>query len=68
MNPGCYMNLGYIRDLSGIYAGYFQDLSISQINPGYIPNIFGIYSQIYLGFQGWGVPLPTPFTSYTKTA
>jgi hypothetical protein len=50
---------GYIWDISGIYLGYIYIPDKSLIYPKYIPeyilDISGIYSQIYLGFQGWGV-------------
>jgi hypothetical protein len=49
----------YIWDISGIYLGYIYIPDKSGIYPKYIPeyilDISGIYSQIYLGFQGWGV-------------
>jgi len=51
---------GYIRDISEIYPGFIYIPDKFRIypkhTPKYIPNISGIYSQIYLGFQGWGVP------------
>jgi hypothetical protein len=50
---------GYIWDISRIYTVYIYIPDKSWIYPKYIPeyilNISGIYSQIYLGFQGWGV-------------
>jgi len=50
---------GYIWDISGIYLGYIYIPDKSGIYPKYIPeyilDISRIYSQIYLGFQGWGV-------------
>jgi hypothetical protein len=53
------MYLGYIWDTSGIYPGFIYIPEKSWTYPKYIPeyilNISGIYSQIYLGFQGWGV-------------
>jgi hypothetical protein len=70
INPGCWINLGYIRDTSRIYLGYIWDISGMYpgyiyipdkfwIYPKYIPeytlNISRIYSQIDLGFQGWRV-------------
>jgi hypothetical protein len=39
-----------MMDKSGIYPGYIPDTSISQINPGYIRNIFQNISEIYLGY------------------
>jgi hypothetical protein len=49
---------GYIWDISGIYPGYINIPDKSWMYPKYIPeyilNISGMYSQIYLGFQGWG--------------
>jgi hypothetical protein len=50
MNLGCWINLGCIRNLSGIYPGYIPDESISQMNLGYILNISQNISQIYLGY------------------
>jgi hypothetical protein len=44
INPG----FVYIPDKSRIYPKYI---------PEYIPNLSGIYSQIYVGFQDWGVPM-----------
>jgi hypothetical protein len=70
INPGCIPDKsgmsdksgiypGYIWDVSGIYPGYIHIPDKSWIYPKYIPkyilNISGMYSQIYLGFQGWGV-------------
>jgi hypothetical protein len=56
-NSGIYP--GYIWDISGIYPGYIYIPEKSGIYPKYIPecipNISRIYSQIYLGIQGWGV-------------
>jgi hypothetical protein len=53
--------LGFIWDISRIYPGFIYIPDKSSIYPKYIPeyipNISGIYSQIYLGFQGWGVTL-----------
>jgi hypothetical protein len=57
---------GYIRDISGIHPEYIYIPDKLWIYPKYIQkyiqNISGIYSQIHLGFQGWGVgawgPLP----------
>jgi hypothetical protein len=50
---------GYIWDISRMYPGYIYIPDKSWIDPKYIPeyilDISGIYSQIYLGFQGWGV-------------
>jgi hypothetical protein len=49
---------GFILDISGIYPGFMHIPDKYRIYPKYIPeyipNIFGIYSQIYLGFQRWG--------------
>jgi hypothetical protein len=49
----------YIWDISGMYPGYIYILDKFWIYPKYISeyilNISGIYSQIYLEFQGWGV-------------
>jgi hypothetical protein len=61
---------GYIWDISGIYLGYIYIPDKSEIYPKYIPayilDISGIYSQIYLGFQGWGVAvLSTAIPSLT---
>jgi hypothetical protein len=51
---------GYIWDKSGIYPGYIYIPDKFWIFPKYIPeyilNVSGVYSQISLGFQGWGVP------------
>jgi hypothetical protein len=53
------MYMGYIRDISRIHPGYIFIPDKSWIYPKYIPeyisNISGIYSRIYLEFQGWGV-------------
>jgi hypothetical protein len=53
---------GFIWDISGIYPGFIYIPDKSRIYlkciPEYIQNISGIYSQIYLGFQGWGVGAP----------
>jgi hypothetical protein len=50
---------GFIWDISGICPGFIHNPDKSRIYLKYIPkyilNISGIYSQIYLGFQGWGV-------------
>jgi hypothetical protein len=50
---------GFIWDISQIYPGFIYIPDKFRIYPKYIPeyipDIFGIYSQIYLGFQGWGV-------------
>jgi hypothetical protein len=47
---------GFIWDISGIHPGFIYIPDKSRIYPKYIPeyipNIFMIYSQIYLGFQG----------------
>jgi hypothetical protein len=50
---------GFIWDTSQIYPGFIYIPDKSRIYPKYIPeyipNISRIHSQIYLGFQGWGV-------------
>jgi hypothetical protein len=71
MNPGYILDKFGMLDKFGIYPGFIWDTSrkypgfiyISDKStiypkyiPEYIPDIFRIYSQIYLGFQGWGVP------------
>jgi hypothetical protein len=52
---------GFIWDISGIYPGFIYIPDKSRIYPKYIPeyipNISGIYTQIYLEFQGWGVEI-----------
>jgi hypothetical protein len=63
--------LRFIWDVSRIYPGFIYIPDKSRIYPKYIPeyilNISGIYSQIYLGFQGWGIAL-TIYNTLTKTA
>jgi hypothetical protein len=55
----CGMYLGFIWDISGMYPVFIYIPDKSKIYPKYIPeyipNMSGMYSQIYLGFQGWGV-------------
>jgi hypothetical protein len=50
---------GFILDISRIYPGFIYIPDKSRIYlkyiPEYIPNRSEIYSQIYLGSQGWGV-------------
>jgi hypothetical protein len=70
INPGCipdkskmldksWIYPGYICDVSGIYPGYIYIPDKSWLYPKYIPeyilNISRMCSQIYLGFQGWGI-------------
>jgi hypothetical protein len=49
---------GYILNISGIYPEYIYIPEKFRIYPKYIPqyipNISRMYSQTYLGFQGWG--------------
>jgi hypothetical protein len=49
----------FIWDTSWIYSGFIYIPDESRIYPKYIPeyipDISGIYSKIYLGFQGCGV-------------
>jgi hypothetical protein len=55
----------FIWDIFGMYPGFIYIPDKSRIYPEYIPeyisNISGIYSQIYLGVQGWGVDIKVFF-------
>jgi hypothetical protein len=72
INPGYIPDKSGIWDKSGIYPGYIYIPDKSWIHPKYIPkyilNIFGIYSQIYLGLQGWGVPNHPALYAHRRTA